>query len=77
MGQLVEVRHFEAIYEHGEVDVDDLVWIIRQIQTEFPGQKVFSRNSAGALTCILAASQVQVDGVFMRYPVLTSKVACA
>ncbi len=62
----------EAIYgAWGEVDVDDLVWIIRQIQTEFPGQKVFLKgNSAGALTCILAASQVQVDGVFMRYPVL-------
>lgn len=55
----------------GQVDVDDCVNLIGLIQSIFPKLPIFLKgNSAGAMTCLLAAARVRVDGVFMRYPVL-------
>ena len=61
-----------SIYERwGQVDVDDCVALIKIIQKTFPKLPIFLKgNSAGAMTCLLAASKVRVAGVFMRYPVL-------
>jgi dienelactone hydrolase len=55
----------------GQVDVDDCVQLIKTIQNLFPKLPIFLKgNSAGAMTCLLAASKIQVSGIFMRYPVL-------
>jgi dienelactone hydrolase len=55
----------------GERDVQDCVWLVKQLRQLYPHKKIYLKgNSAASWTCLLAASAVRVDGITMRYPVL-------
>tara|TARA_Y200000002_G_scaffold365684_1_gene355884 strand:+ start:5985 stop:7634 length:1650 start_codon:yes stop_codon:yes gene_type:complete len=55
----------------GVVDVDDCCWLIGELKSRYPSLPIFLRgNSAGALTCILTARRIKIDGLIMRYPVI-------
>ena len=61
-----------SLYGHwGKKDVEDLKILIQCLRERYPNKMLYLRgNSAASWTCLLAASQVNVDGVLMRYPVL-------